>query len=946
MTTKPSLLILIDGNALVHRAYHAFAAAAGRTAVALTTKSGEPVTAVFGFASMLLKVLTEYQPTHIICAFDTHAPTFRDALYTEYKAGRPEMPDDLRPQFGRVRELLGPFNIPIYEMDGFEADDILGTLSQQASQQGIETIIVTGDADTMQLIGPQVRVLYPGSRSLTDATLYDPEKVFERYGVPPERVPDWKGLKGDPSDNIPGVPGVGDKTATKLLQDHGTVEGVYEHLSAVTPARLQELLRTYEDQARKSKHLATIVRDVPVTLDLEACHVKGFQRAQVVRLFRDLGFNSLLSRLPAQQEGHAPGEQLSFHAEDADSSQDSLPGQSGNGKVAPDGKYTIVDTPDALDDVTKRLSAAEYIVVDVETTSLQPMEAVLVGIALSPGPGEAYYIPIGHREGPNLSLQLVRDRLGPLLADLNKPKVAHNGNYDLIVLEEHGFHVEPLASDTILAAFLLGEKSLGLKALAFSKLGIEMTQISQLIGTGAKQITMDQVSVAQAAPYASADADMTARLRAGMEPALKKEGLWDLYADVEMPLVPVLVQMERWGVALDTNLLAAMSRDLGQKLGELETTIYENVGHRFNINSTQQLGQVLFEELHLPHGRRTKSGYSTDQSVLEGLRGAHPIITAMLEYRQVIKLKSTYIDALPVLVNPRTKRVHTSFNQTGAATGRVSSNDPNLQNIPIRTELGRQVRTAFVAPEGSQLMSADYSQVELRVLAHLSRDQGLIDAFMADEDIHNATASTVFGIPQDQVGPDHRRVAKVVNFGIVYGLSGFGLSQAIPGMSRADAEAFIQTYFARYPGIQDYIKRTLREGAEQGYVHTLLGRRRYVPELLHANAQVRAAAERMAINMPVQGTAADAIKVAMIKLHELMAQRKLRSKMILQVHDELLFEVPQEELDEMQRLVPEVMSTALELVVPLKVEVKLGANWGVLQEVEEGAEELLATVQA
>ena len=939
MTTKPPLLILIDGHALVHRAYHALAPASGRSGVAMTTKSGEPVAAVYGFASMLIKVLNEYQPTHVICTFDTHAPTFRDALYTEYKAGRAAMPDDMRPQFDRVRDLLAAFNIPTYEMDGFEADDILGTLSLQASEQNVETIIVTGDADTMQLIGPQVRVLYPGSRSLTEATLYDPEKVYERYGVPPERVPDWKGLKGDPSDNIPGVPGVGDKTATKLLQEYDTVESIYEHLDQVTPPRMKELLRNNEELARKSKHLATIVRDVPVTLDLEACHIKGYQRAKVVTMLRDLEFNSLLSRLPAQSEGSAPGEQLSFHTDEVEVGDDIAAPSS---KTAPDGVYTVVDTPEALDIVIARLAAAERIVVDVETTSLQPTEAELVGIALSPGPNEAYYLPTGHKLGQNLPMELVRERLGPLLSDPNKPKVAHNGNYDMIVLEEHGLHVEPLESDTILAAWLLGEKGLGLKALAFSKLGIEMTQISALIGTGAKQITMDVVPVEQAAPYAAADADMTARLRAAFEPALEKEGLWDLYTNVEMPLVPVLVQMERWGVALDTSVLAAMSRDLGAKMGELESAIYSSVGHHFNLNSTQQLGQVLFDDLGLPHGRRTKSGYSTDQSVLDGLRGAHPIVEHILEYRQLTKLKSTYIDALPALVNPHTKRVHTSFNQTGAATGRVSSNDPNLQNIPVRTELGRQVRTAFVAPAGSHLMSADYSQVELRVLAHLSRDQGLIDAFMADEDIHNATASTVFGVAPEDVTSDHRRIAKVVNFGIVYGLSSFGLSQAIPGMSRAEADTFIQTYFDRYPGIQGYIKKTLREGQEKGYVETLLGRRRYMPELLNANAQVRQAAERVAINMPVQGTAADVIKVAMIKLHKVMQDRELRSKMILQVHDELLFEVPEAELQEMERLVPEMMSTALELIVPVKVEVKVGANWGVLREVEEGAEELLA----
>ncbi|MSQ28260.1 MAG: DNA polymerase I [Dehalococcoidia bacterium] len=933
MSARSPLIILIDGNAMVHRAYHAFAAASGRAAIALTTKSGEPVTAVFGFANMLLKVLADHQPAYIACAFDTHAPTFRDELYDAYKAGRAKTPDDLIPQFERVKELLRAFNVPIYELDGFEADDVLGALSLQATQQGIETIIVTGDADAMQLVGPHVRVLYPGSRTLTDATLYDETKVEERYGVPPVRVPDWKGLKGDPSDNIPGVPGVGDKTATKLLQQFGSMEGIYEHLTEVLPPRVQELLRVNEELARKSKHLATIVRDVPVSLDPEACVVQSFDRARVVRLLRELEFNSLLARLPQQDAAPAIGGQLSLMG-------DTGPAFVGTGKVSPEGNYITVDTPEGLDAVVRRLSEAPVVVVDVETTSLRPTEARLVGLALSPGPGEAFYIPLAHQVGPNLDLGLVQRRLGPLLADPAKPKAAHNGNFDLIVLAEHGLPVENLASDTIIAAYLLGEKALGLKNLAFNKLGIEMTQISELIGTGSKQLTMDQVPAAKAASYACADADMTARLRETFEEALRRQGLWDLYTKVEMPLVPVLVQMERWGVALDVNLLGQMSREFREKLGELEVAIYNDAGHQFNINSTQQLGQVLFEQLGLPKGRRTSKGYSTDQSVLESLRGGHPIIAHILEYRQLSKLKSTYIDALPMLVNPRTHRVHTSFNQTGAATGRVSSNDPNLQNIPIRTELGKKVRTAFIPEGNAVLMSADYSQVELRVLAHLSQDPGLIEAFLAGEDIHNTTASTVFGVAPNELNSEHRRVAKVVNFGIVYGLSAFGLMRAIPGMMRDDAAKFIETYFAKYPGVRAYIDRTLREGVERGYVETLLGRRRWMPELTHANGQIRSAAERVAINMPVQGTAADVIKVAMINLHRVFQEKGYRTKMILQVHDELLFEVPPDELEEMRRLVPEYMANAVPLVVPLDVDVGVGANWGALLEVQEDAEEL------
>ena len=933
------LLILIDGNALVHRAYRALGPAQGRAGVAFTTKAGEPVTAVYGFASMMLKVMADHKPTHMACTFDTPVPTFRHVANVDYKATRPEMPDDLKPQFGRVKELLEAFGIPIYELDGFEADDVLGTLSRQAAERGMEVIVVTGDADTMQLIGPHVKVLYPpGGKALTDAVLYDDARVIERYGVPPVLLPDWKGLKGDPSDNIKGVAGIGDKGATTLLQTYGSVEGIYEHIDEVKPPRLQQLLRDGRDAAFESKSLATIDREVPLELDEEACHTKAYDRSTVVRLLQELEFKSLLARLPQEQKAKTqqPSAQLSLM------DMGDAGGDSGAAAPSAGSEYHAVTTLEALDAMLARLSSADCITFDAETSGALPMEARLVGIALSAGEATGWYLPVAHQEGPNLPLALVQAKLGPLLADPSKPKAGHNANYDLIVLAEHGMPVEGLVSDTILAAWLLGERRLALKDIAFGRLSVEMIEASQLLGTGAKALTMDRVGVPQAAAYAAAAADMTGRLRASMEPELKSEGLWPLYAETEMPLVPVLVQMERHGVALDTSVLAAMSRSLQERMVGLETQIYELVGHHFNINSTQQLGGILFEEMGLPKGRKTASGYSTDVRVLENLREAHPIIGLILEYRQLTKLKSTYIDALPALVNGRTGRVHTSFNQTGAATGRVSSNDPNLQNIPVRTELGRQVRTAFVAPPGTHLLSADYSQVELRVLAHLCGDEGLVAAFRADEDIHNATASTVFGVPVEELTKDHRRVAKVVNFGIVYGLSPFGLQRAIPGMSRDEASGFIDTYFGKYPGIKRYIEETLQTGRERGYVETLLGRRRYVPELLSSNAQLRAATERYTINHPVQGSAADVIKVAMIRLHEEMPKRGLRSKMILQVHDELLFEVPDDELDEMQRLVPQLMAHSMELAVPLKVEVKAGQNWGQLLEVEEDAEELMA----
>jgi len=928
------LLILIDGNALVHRAYRALGPSQGRAGVAFTTKAGEPVTAVYGFASMMLKVMADYKPTHMACTFDTPVPTFRHVANVDYKATRPEMPDDLKPQFGRVKELLEAFGIPIYELDGYEADDVLGTLSRQAAERGMQVIVVTGDADAMQLIGPGVKVLYPpGGKALTDAVLYDDARVIERYGVPPLLLPDWKGLKGDPSDNIKGVVGIGDKGATNLLQAYGSVEGIYEHIDEVKPPRLQQLLRDGRDAAFESKALATIDRAVPVELDEETAHTKAYDRATVVRLLQELEFKSLLARLPQEAKAkpaQPPSAQLSLMDYDGGG------GEAGAAGAGAD--YQVVATAEALDALVARLASAECIAFDAQTSGALPMDTRLVGLALSTGEGAGWYLPIAHQEGPNLPLPQVQARLGPLLADPAKPKAGHNANVDLIVLAEHGLPVEGLVSDTMLAAWLLGERRLGLKEIAFGRLSVEMTDPAALLGTGAKAITMDRVGVPQAAAYAAANADLTGRLRAEMEPELKSEGLWPLYAETEMPLVPVLVQMERHGVALDTEVLAAMSRDLQGRMAGLEGQIYEIVGHHFNINSTQQLGGILFDELGLPKGRKTASGYSTDMRVLENLREAHPIIGLILEYRQLTKLKSTYIDALPALVNPRTGRVHTSFNQTGAATGRVSSNDPNLQNIPVRTELGRQVRTAFVAPPGTSLLSADYSQVELRVLAHLCSDEGLVAAFRADEDIHNATASTVFGVPVAELTKDHRRVAKVVNFGIVYGLSPFGLQRAIPGMSRDEASGFIDTYFGKYPGIKRYIDETLQMGRERGYVETLLGRRRLVPELLSSNAQLRAATERYTINHPVQGSAADVIKVAMIRLHAEMARRNLRSKMILQVHDELLFEVPDAELDEMQHLVPQLMAHSLELAVPLKVEVKAGQNWGQLLEVEDDAD--------
>ena len=903
---KKPQLVLFDGNALVHRAFHALPPLT-------VSKTGEMVSAVYGFALMLLKTINELKPTHYAIAFDKEAPTFRHQLFDQYKAQRPPTPDELVNQLGRVRQLVEAFRIPIFELDGYEADDVLGTLSHQASRQDIDTIIVTGDADAMQLVSPKVKVLTP-KKAFGDTMLYDEAAVSQKYGIKPGQIADFKGLKGDPSDNIPGVPGVGEKTAVKLLQQFGSIEQIYARIDEVTPPKLQTLLRENEALARQSKELATIVTQTPVTLNLDDCQVSHYDRQRVTELFRELEFFSLLPKLPEPEEV-APETTAQVKTE------------------PPKPTYHIINTTPALDELLSRLSSAKSLAFDLETTSLNTMLAQLVGISLSPAPGEAYYIPVGHvgwGQVEQLPLEQVIARLKPPLEDTNLAKLAHNGKYDMTVLAEYGVTVNNLTFDTMVAAYLLSEKSLGLKALAFGKLGIEMTPITALIGSGAKQISMSQVEVNQAADYACADADITGQLTQLLNAELRQQGLWQLFSEVEMPLVTVLTQMERNGVALDTELLRQMSHRLGEQLLKLEAEIYNNVGHQFNINSPKQLGSVLFEELKLPSARKTKSGYSTGATVLEELRGAHPIIEFILDYRQLAKLKSTYIDALPGLINHKTGRVHTSFNQTRTATGRLSSSEPNLQNIPIRSELGKEVRQAFIAPPGSYLMAGDYSQIDLRTLAHLSQDESLLGAFHSDEDIHSATASQLFGVDASLVTPDMRRLAKTVNFGVIYGMSDYGLEQATE-LSREEAAQFITSYFEKYPGVKQYLDSTKKQARETGYVQTLLGRRRFIPEINSSNRQVREAAERMAINMPVQGTSADVIKVAMINLHREMDKRQLKSKMLLQVHDELIFEVPEEELEEMKTLVPQIMSTALKLSVPLKVDIKTGNNWGEME---------------
>ncbi|MEE8369346.1 MAG: DNA polymerase I, partial [Dehalococcoidia bacterium] len=715
----------------------------------------------------------------------------------------------------RCRQLIEAFGIPIYELTEYEADDLLGTLSRQAAEQNVETCLVSLDSDIAQLVGPrvQLRMYRPYQR---DYVLYQtPEDVAERYGVRPGQIPDLKALKGDASDNIPGVPGVGEKTAVRLLQEFGSVEAILERVDEVQPPRIRDAVRAGEERLRQSKQLATIVTDAPVRLDLDGADFAAhYDRRRLLDFFREMEFRSLVARLP---EGAGATEVAP-----------AVPIPAG----APEGRYSTVRTEEALASLSQRIARRGRFAVDTETTSLEAMRADLVGISIGLGEGEAFYVPVGHAGDGQLPFSTVLGSLGPLLEGPEIRLVGHNLKYDIVVLAQHGVWPRGVAFDTMIAAHLLsegggptgrpGQGALGLKWLASSRLGIEMTPISDLLGSGRKsaQLTMDQVDVEAAAQYACADADMTARLRDLFEPELEAKGMRRLFEEIEMPLVSILARMEMNGVAIDRGALREMSETLALEIRRIEEDIYRSVGHEFNISSPQQLSHILFEELRLPKSRRLKSGaYSTDAQSLEGLRGLHDIIDLIYAYRELTKLKSTYLDTLPDLVHPTTHRLHTEFNQTGSATGRLSSSNPNLQNIPVRTELGAQIRRAFVARDvgpDPRLLSADYSQVELRIMAHITQDPGLVQAFLRDEDIHAATASQVFGVPLEEVTSDMRRRAKVFNFGVLYGLSEYGLStrERIP---REEAAEFIRSYFEKYPGIKRYMEETVQRVRELGY---------------------------------------------------------------------------------------------------------------------------------
>jgi DNA polymerase I len=926
-TNKRERIVLIDGHGLAYRMFFAPHIPDFRTA------SDEPTKATYGFTQTLLTLIkSDNPPDYLAVSFDV-GDTFRNEMFADYKGTREKVPEDLEVQIERLHNVLEAFNIPVLEIDGYEADDVLGTIARQAEEQGLEVLIVTGDRDLLQLVTEHTKLQMPPSRrgGSNKDEIYDIAAVEERFGVRPDQFVDYKALIGDKSDNIPGVPGIGEKTAAQLLQQYGTLDGIYENLSAITGKKPRTALEENREAAYFSRKLSAIVRDVPMIFELEKCRTHDYDRDKVAAVFKELEFRRFLEQILGKPD--APAKVSSGQMSMFDSP---TPSPVMLETQEPPTHTIIVQDEAALAEMIARLESAAAIAFDTETTSTDQMLGTLVGISLAVEPGEGYYIPVGHTgEEAQLPRDVVLDRLRPVMTDPDIPKGAHNAKYDAIVLTRYGLVVSPISFDTMIGQFLINpDERIGLKDLTRRKLGIEMTEITDLLGRGKNQITMDLVSIEQAAPYAAADADMTLRLIDLTAQQLARNNMESLLNDLEMPLVPVLVDVEMAGVLVDIDLLHQLSAELGETLASLENQICEICGYKFNLNSTQQLSKALFEVLQIPTQglRKTASGhYSTAVDVLEGLieQDKTGVIAMIMQYRELEKLRSTYLDALPMMVHPETGRIHTSYNQTGAVTGRISSSNPNLQNIPIRTDIGRRVRDAFIAPAGHKLVAADYSQVELRILAHVAGDEHLIQAFREGQDIHASTAATVSGIPIEQVTRQQRSFAKSVNFGLMYGMSSFRLARDAK-IPLAEAESFINAYFERFSGVRKYLDDALNIAREQGYLETLLGRRRYFPTLQSQSAsrQDVARAEREAINMPIQGTAADIIKIAMVRLHTALRERGLRSRLILQVHDELVLEAPDDEVGEVSMLVREVMENAYTMSVPLQVDVNVGSHWG------------------
>ena len=893
MAKKPKLY-LIDGSSYIFRAFYGIRQF-------LSNAKGLPTNALYGFTTMLSKVVRDEQPDYLAVVFDSKEKTFRHEMYPEYKANRDVPPEDLAQQFPYFEPLVEAFNIVSLRQPGYEADDIIGTLAKKGEAEGMEVTIVSGDKDMMQLISPHVHML----DTMKDKRFEKPE-VIDKFGVPPEQVIEVMGLMGDSSDHIPGVKGVGPKTATELIQKYGSIEKLYKNIDEIDKKKLKEKLETDKENALLSRKLVTIETGMKLDCKVEDLKVKEPHTHKLRELYTELGFKSLLENLPGDGSGEAPATESK--------------------KI--ESKYETILDEKALTALVKKLKKAKEFALDLETTSTSPTQAEMVGISFSWAEGEACYIPVSHRYlgvPEQLDKGKVLDALKPLLEDAKLKKFGHNIKYDLIVLASEGVALKGVAFDSMLASYVLdpSKRQYGMDALAMEVLQHQNITYEDVAGKGAKQIGFDEVEIERASEYAAEDSDITLRLTHALRARLKDETL-KLYEELELPLIDVLAEMEMHGVLIDREHLKKLSGKLSRKLKKQEDEIYALAGEPFNINSPKQLGAILFEKLELPAKKKTKTGYSTDMSVLEDLAEEHELPAMIVNFRQLSKLKSTYVDSLPLEINPKTGRVHTSYNQTVAATGRLSSSDPNLQNIPIRSDLGKEIRQAFIADKSGWLLSADYSQIELRILAHLSEDPALIKAFKKGEDIHTRTAAEIFGQPLDGVDENGRRMAKAVNFGIVYGLSAFGLSRQLK-IAPGEAKAFIDQYFDLYKNVKTFMESTVEKARECGYTVTMMNRRRYLPDLHSKNRQVRESAERVAINSPVQGSAADMIKLAMIQLHKKLA--KMQSKMIMQVHDELVFECPAKEKKEVETLVQKEMENVWPMQVPIVVHLNWGKNW-------------------
>jgi DNA polymerase I len=880
---------LIDGSAYIYRAYHAIRN--------LSSSKGLPTNAVFGFSRMLINLMETKTPEYLAVCFDVKGPTFRHEIYPDYKANRPPMPEDLIEQIPWIKKVVAAFRIPVVEVQGYEADDLIGTLAQQAGKAGFAVVMVTGDKDFMQLVTETNVIWDPMKDKMIDAAF-----IAEKNGVTPLQMIQVMGLSGDTADNIPGVPGVGPKTAVNLVKEYGSIDNLYQRIDSVKQKKLHENLVTYQEQALLSRDLVTIRTDAPVVFDADALRAVSPDNRQLAEIFRELEFRQLQKLYPVEHD------------------------------LAEKDYRAILDSGE-LDALVAQLAAQEVIAVDTETTSVNPMQAELVGISFSSQKDSGVYIPCGHDPEivpGQLDRDLVLEKLKPVLENVSVKKVGQNIKYDWIVLARHGVNLQGVYADTMLMSYLLdpSKRAHNLDRIADDFLDHHTISYAEVAGKGKGAVSFDRVPLDKATPYASEDADITLMAYNVLSERLQEKGLTGLLDKVEMPLLPVLMRMEMNGICVDTVRLKELSQTFESELDGIEKDIYRIAGETFNIKSSQQLGHILFEKLGLPVQRKTRKtkGYSTDVDVLTILAEQHELPAQVLRHRTLSKLKSTYTDALLDLVNPQTGRIHTSFNQTVAATGRLSSSDPNLQNIPIRTAEGRRIRAAFVPCQGWTLVSADYSQIELRLLAHCSGDAILIKAFAEDEDIHTRTATEVFQTFPEFIDDDLRRQAKIINFGIIYGMSPFGLSKAL-GISQKMAKTYIDNYFGRYQGVKQYIDDTIARARAERQISTLLGRIRPLPDIVSTNHNVRQFAERTAVNTPIQGTAADLIKLAMINVDAEISRQKMQTKLLLSVHDEIVFECPPEELDAATELVTNLMESVWDLDVPLKVNAAAGGNW-------------------